>query len=133
MMDIRPIRNEADLSWALREVARYFDREPAEGTPEADRFEVLTTLIEAYESRHHPIPESDPVEILRFAIEERGHSRADLDELLGSPAIAEDVLDRRQGMTLEQVRAVSEAWHIPIAALTRPYALASRERPRPAA
>ncbi len=133
MMDIRPIRTDADLAWALEQIERYFDREPVEGTPEADRFEVLKTLIEAYESRHYPIPQSDPVEILRYAIEERGHSRAELADLLGSPAQAADILERRQGLTLEQIRAVSEAWRIPITALTQPYPLAQNNIPRPAA
>ncbi|MDH6638057.1 UNVERIFIED_ORG: antitoxin component HigA of HigAB toxin-antitoxin module [Methylobacterium sp. SuP10 SLI 274] len=67
MMDIRAIRNDDDLTWALREIEPYFAREPAFGTPEAERFDVLTTLIEAYESRHYPIPEkrSDRASALR--------------------------------------------------------------------
>ena len=59
-MDVKPIRNDADLDWALAEVEQYFDSPPAPGTPEADRFDALTDLIEAYESKHEPIDTPDP-------------------------------------------------------------------------
>lgn len=86
MMDVRPIRSNDDLAWALAEVAPYFDTPPAPGTPEADRFDVLTDLIEAYEDRHFPIPPADPVDVLRFSMEQNGRSQTDLAELLGSRA-----------------------------------------------
>ncbi|HEV2541565.1 MAG TPA: XRE family transcriptional regulator [Methylobacterium sp.] len=126
MMDVRAIRNDDDLTWALREIEPYFDREPEIGTPEAERFDVLTALIEAYESRHHPIPESDPIELLHYAIEHLGRSQAELAELLGSRSRASEILGRKRGMTLEQIRAISEAWKIPIAALAQPYPVGSQ-------
>jgi hypothetical protein len=55
MMDVRPIRTEADYDWALEQIEHYFDNEPELGTPEADRFDVLWTLIKAYEDQHYPI------------------------------------------------------------------------------
>jgi len=55
MVDVRPLRNEDDYDWALAEIARYFDDQPDVGSPDGDRFEVLATLIEAYEDRHYPI------------------------------------------------------------------------------
>jgi HTH-type transcriptional regulator/antitoxin HigA len=57
-MDIRPIRTEADYDWALAQVELYFNDQPVPGTPDADRFDVLSDLIEAYEAKHHPIPQS---------------------------------------------------------------------------
>ncbi|MDV2984567.1 UNVERIFIED_CONTAM: XRE family transcriptional regulator [Methylobacteriaceae bacterium AG10] len=130
MMDVRAIRNDDDLTWALREIEPYFDHEPEIGTPEAERFDVLTTLIEAYESKHHPIPESDPVELLHYAIEHLGRSQTELADLLGSRSRASEILGRKRGMTLEQIRAVSEAWKIPIAALAKPYPMDSERAPR---
>lgn len=59
-MDVKPIRNGEDLDWALAEVEQFFDGPPAPGTPEADRFDALTDLIEAYESKHDPIDTPDP-------------------------------------------------------------------------
>src|SRR3546814_8973170 len=61
VMDVRPIKTEADLDWALEEVKRYFDIPPPAGSPEADRFDVLSTLIEAYEDEHYPIPLLDQI------------------------------------------------------------------------
>lgn len=60
MENIRPIRTDEDLAWALKEVSGYFDTPPAPGTADADRFDVLSDLIEAYESRHHPIEVTAP-------------------------------------------------------------------------
>lgn len=124
MMDVRPLRTDADLEWALREIEPYFDAQPPLGSPEGDRFDVLATLIEAYENEHYPVPESDPVDILHFAIEDMGRSQAELADLLGSRSRASEILNRKRYMTLEQIRAISEAWKLPIATLTNPYALA---------
>lgn len=74
-MDVRPIRTEADYQWALAEIAPYFDNQPEPGTPEADRFDVLADLIEAYEDRHHPIPEADPVDLLKAHMEATGRTQ----------------------------------------------------------
>jgi HTH-type transcriptional regulator/antitoxin HigA len=71
-MDIRPIRTEEDYKAALREVSAYFDDEPAPETPESDRFEVLLTLVEAYEARHYPIDLPDPVEAIKFRMDQAG-------------------------------------------------------------
>lgn len=122
-MDIRPIRTEADYEAAMIEVERYFDDIPALGTPEGDRFDVLSTLVEAYESEHHPIPDADPVDMLHFAIQDMGRSQAELGKLLGSRSRASEILNRRRYMTIEQIRLISEAWHLPIATLTRAYEL----------
>lgn len=68
-MEIRPIHTEADHKAALRQLPAYFDNEPEPGTPDGDRFEVLLTLVEAYEAVHFPIDFPDPVEAIRFRME----------------------------------------------------------------
>jgi len=68
MMDVKPLRNDQDYDWAIGEVARYFETQPARGTDDGDRFEVLSTLIKDYEDKHFEMPPADPVDILNFAI-----------------------------------------------------------------
>ena len=121
--NIRALRTEADHRWALDEVSRYFDNEPEIGSPDGDRFEILLTLITAYENEHHPVPMADPIDILHFAIEDMGRSQAELAELLGSRARASEILNRKRHLTLAQIRLISEAWHLPIDALAAPYRL----------
>lgn len=124
MMDIRPIRTEADYDWALTEVERYFDAEPAPGTPDADRFDVLAALIEAYEARAWPIETPDPVEAIKVRLDERGMSQADLARLLGSRSRASELLGRRRAITKEQAHALHQALGIPAEVLIQPYELA---------
>ncbi len=121
--NIRALRTEADHRWALDEVRRYFENEPEVGSADGDRFEVLLTLIAAYENEHYPIPVADPVNMLRFAIEDMGRSQAELAGLLGSRARASEILNRKRHLTLAQIRLISEAWHLPIEALAAPYRL----------
>jgi HTH-type transcriptional regulator/antitoxin HigA len=123
MMDVRPLHNEADYEWALREIAPYFENQPQPGSPEGDRFEVLATLIEAYDHRYHSVPDADPVDVLHFAIESMGHTQAELGELLGSRLHASEVLNRKRKMSLEWVNKISEVWRIPLEALAKPYEL----------
>lgn len=116
-MDIRPIRTEADLAWALAEVEVYFDDPPAKGTPAADRFDVLSTLITAYEDAAFAIPASDPIDVLRFAIDDMGRSQVELGAILGSRSRASEILSGKRPLTLPMILTISEAWRIPVAAL----------------
>jgi HTH-type transcriptional regulator/antitoxin HigA len=123
MMDVKPIHHEQDYDWAVREVTRYFEAEPAIGTPDGDRFEVLSTLIKAYEDQHFATPNGDPVDVLHFAIESMGRSQADLAALIGRNR-ASEILNRVRPLTLEMIRTISKEWDIPIDALTPQYELA---------
>jgi HTH-type transcriptional regulator / antitoxin HigA len=123
MMDVKPIHHEQDYDWAVREVTRYFEAEPAIGTPDGDRFEVLSTLIKAYEDQHFATPNGDPVDVLHFAIESMGRSQADLAALIGRNR-ASEILNRVRPLTLEMIRTISKKWNIPIDALTPQYELA---------
>lgn len=120
-MEIRPIRSEADHAEALAEIDRLWGA-PL-GTSEGDKLDVLATLVATYEADHHPIPAGDPVDVLHAAIQDLGRSQADLAALLGSRARASEILNRKRHLTLEQIRAISAAWHLPIALLAAPYRL----------
>jgi HTH-type transcriptional regulator/antitoxin HigA len=123
MMDVKPLHSGQDYDWAIREVARYFEAEPAFGTADGDRFEVLSTLIKAYEDQNFATLHGDPVEILHFAIGSMGKSRAELAALIGTNH-ASDILNRVRPLTLEMIRTISKEWSIPIDALTAQYKLA---------
>jgi HTH-type transcriptional regulator/antitoxin HigA len=124
MMDVRALHTEADYAWALAEVERYFDDPPAPGTPEADRFDVLSTLIKAYEDSHDEIPGADPIDVLHFAIENMGRSQKDLARIIGSRSRASEILNRKRALTLEMIRAISAEWNLPIETLAGAYELA---------
>lgn len=118
-MDIRPVRNDDDLTAALTEIDRLWDA--PDGSPESDKLDVLATLVEAYERKHHPVGQADPVDLLHYAIEELGRSQAELARILGSRSRASEILNRKVPLNLKQIRAISETWHLPIAALAKPY------------
>jgi len=122
-MDIRPIRTQDDLDWALAEIAVYFDGQPAPGTPEADRFDVLAELIEAYEDKHHPIPDLDPVDLIKAHMAAAGRTQRDLAEILGSASRASEVLNRKRGLSVEMIYKISKGWRLPADGMVRPYHL----------
>ena len=122
-MDIRPIRSEADHAEALVEIERLLDAAP--GSPEADRLDILATLVERYEEERWPVVAGDPVEIIRFVMEQRGEGQSDLARIFGSASRASEILSRRRALTLEMVWKLNRAWHIPAELLIRPYDLAA--------
>lgn len=125
----RPIRTDAEYKEALAEIEQYFAREPAENTPEADRFDLLTLLIEAYEEQHHPIEPPHPVEMIRHRMRTAGYTQADLADLLGSRARASEVLAKKRRLTLPMIWRLSRQWKIPAEALVSPYRLTGEGRP----
>jgi HTH-type transcriptional regulator / antitoxin HigA len=118
-MDIRPIRTESDYRAALAEVERLWNAEP--GTPDGDRVEVLSTLIEAYEAFHHPIAAPDPIAAVLFMMEQCGLTRRDLEPAIGSRGRVSEVLNRKRPLTLPMVRALSALLRIPTDVLVQPY------------
>jgi HTH-type transcriptional regulator/antitoxin HigA len=119
LMDIRPIRSEADYRAALADIERLWKSEP--GTPEGDRVDVLVILIEAYEARHHPIPAPDPIAAVLFMMEQKGLTRRDLEAALGSRGRVSEILNRKRPLTLPMVRALSALLDIPTEVLVQPY------------
>lgn len=122
-MNIRPIRNEADYEWALREIEPYFVSEPAPDTPAADRFDVLADLISAYEARSWSIVPLDPVEAILHKMEQDGLTQSDLAEVLGSKSRASEILNRKRPLTLDMIHKLATDWNIPAEVLIRPYRL----------
>ena len=118
-MDIRPIKTEADYQVALEEIEHLLDATP--DTPEGDRLEVLTTLIEAYEDKHHAIPLPDPIEAIKYHMESRGLSRRDLEPYIGGRGRVSEVLNRRRPLSIEMIRRLHEGLGIPAEVLIQPY------------
>jgi HTH-type transcriptional regulator / antitoxin HigA len=121
-MEIRPLRTEVDYEAALAEIERLFDA--ALNTPENDRLDVLITLVEAYEAHHYPIPEPDPVEAIKYYMESRGLSRADLEPYIGGRARVAEVLNRKRALSLNMIRRLYVGLGIPAEVLVQPYAVA---------
>jgi HTH-type transcriptional regulator / antitoxin HigA len=118
-MEIRPIRSEADYQAALAEADRLWDANP--GTPDGDHVEVLATLIEDYEARHHPIPAPDPIAAILFMMEQMGLTRRDLEPAIGSRGRVSEVLTRKRPLTLPMVRSLSALLRIPMDILGQAY------------
>ncbi len=116
-MNIHPIRNAKDHKSALRELSEYFDHEPEPGSEDGDRFEILATLVEVYETRHFPIAAPDPIEAIRFRMEQGGLTVKDLVSSIGQPNRVYEVLNRKRGLTLEMIRNLHRNLGIPAESL----------------
>jgi len=110
-MDIKPIRTEEDYEAALKEVERLWGAEA--GTPDGDRFEILFTLVEAYEDQHYEILPPDPVEAIIFYMESRGLERQDLQPYIGGSGRVSEVLNRKRPLTLRMIRNLHTGLGIP--------------------
>jgi HTH-type transcriptional regulator/antitoxin HigA len=118
-MEIKPIKNETDYQAVLEEIDRLFDAAP--DTPEGDRLEVLTTLVEAYEEKHYNIPMPDPIEAILYHMESRGLARRDLEPYIGSRARVSEVLNRKRPLTMEMIRNLNKGLGIQAEVLIQPY------------
>lgn len=119
-MEIRPIHTEADYKTALREVSAYFDNEPEPGSPKGDRFEILLTLVAAYESKRYPIDLPDPVEAIKFRMEQAGLTAKDLVPSIGQLNRVYEILNRKRPLTLKMIWNLHEKLGIPAESLIRP-------------
>ncbi|HRZ53601.1 MAG TPA: transcriptional regulator [Candidatus Contendobacter sp.] len=114
-MTIKPIRNDDDLRAAFHQLETIFQAE--EGTPEADEREILVTLIEAYENRHYPIGPADPVEAIKFRMEQQGLTPRDLEVYIGPSGRVSEVLNRKRSLSLRMVKRLHDGLHIPYESL----------------
>lgn len=112
-MDIRPIHNQADYEATLQEVSALVDADPAPGTPAGDRLDILATLLQAYEARHFPIDAPDPVEAIKFRMEQSGLSVKDMEALIGKSNRVYEVLNRKRPLTLAMIRRLHQHLGIP--------------------
>jgi HTH-type transcriptional regulator/antitoxin HigA len=118
-MDIKPIKTEADYQAVLAEIERLMDAEP--DTPEGDRLDVLVTLTEAWEEKHYPVEEPDPIEAIQHRMEALGLTRKDLESMIGGRNRVNEVLSRKRPLTINMIRRLSEGMQIPAGVLIRPY------------
>lgn len=116
-MDIKPIKTRSDYRTALREIETLMRAKPR--TPAGDQLEVLVTLVEAYEARHHPLDLPDPVEAIKYAMESKGLTVKDLEPMIGRPNRVYEVLGRRRPLTLKMIRALHKGLRIPAECLIR--------------
>jgi HTH-type transcriptional regulator/antitoxin HigA len=114
-MTIRPIRNSSDHESALKRIQALMAAKP--GTDDGDELDVLATLVDAYEAKHFPIDSPDPIEAIRFRMEQMGLERKDLEPFIGSRARVSEVLNKRRGLSLKMIRALHEELDIPLEAL----------------
>ena len=114
-MNIKPIRNDEDLHAAFRQLEKVFQAE--EGTPEADEMEILVTLIEAYEQKHYPIGPADPVDAIKFRMEQQGLTQKDLEPFIGSSGRVSEILNRKRRLSLSMVKRLHEGLKIPYESL----------------
>jgi HTH-type transcriptional regulator / antitoxin HigA len=106
MKDLRPIRSEKDYERALAEVEELWGAKA--GTPKGDRLDILATLIEAYETEHYPMDPPDPIEAIKFRMEQQGLTRKDLEEILGTRTRVSEVLNRKRGLSINMIRALHD-------------------------
>ncbi len=124
-MQIRPIKSESDYDAALDEISRLFASEA--GTDDHDRLDVLTTLVNAYESKQHPILPPDPIAAIEYEAAKRGLSRKELTKVIGPSGRVSEVLGKRRPLSIKMIRNLHDVLGISADVLITPYAI---ERPR---
>lgn len=116
-METKPIRTEADYEAVLEEIDTLLDAKP--GSPEEDRLELLSILVEAWEDEQYPIGPPDPIEAIKFMMEQKGLSRKDLEPYIGPRSRVSDVLNRKRPLSLNMIRKLSTELGIPADILIR--------------
>ncbi len=118
-MELRPIRTKRDHAAALKEIERLWDS--PEGSREGETLEILLLLVQAYEAKHAPVPDPDPIDLLNHVMEARALSRKDLEPFIGTRARVTEILNRTRPLTLEMIRRLSEGLGLPASLLVRRY------------
>ena len=116
--DVKPIRNEADYDAAMADVAALWGAPT--GTPEGDRLDVLATLIDAYEAKHHAMDAPDPIEAILFRMEQQGLTRKDLEDIIGTRTRIAEVLNRKRSLSIAMIRRLHDRLGIAAEVLIRP-------------
>jgi len=116
--NLKPIRTKSDYKAALVDVERLWGAKS--GTPDGDRLDVLATLIDVYEAVHFPMDPPDPIEAIKFRMEQQGLTRKDLEPLIGSRTRIAEVLNRKRNLSIEMIRRLHEKHGIPAEVLIRP-------------
>ncbi len=116
--DVKPIHSNSDYEAALKEVERLWGAKP--GSRDGDRLDVLATLIDAYEAEHFPLDPPDPIEAIKFRMEQQNLTRRDLEEIIGSRTRIAEVLNRKRGLSIGMIRRLHEHLGISADVLIRP-------------
>lgn len=116
-MEIRPVKTEKDYRETLKEIESLMTAEP--GTPEGERLDVLVTLVEAYERRHFPLDLPDPVEAIKFAMDQRGLTPKDLEPMIGRSNRVYEVLSHKRPLTLKMIWKLHKELGIPAECLIK--------------
>ena len=114
-MTIKPIKTERDYQKALKEIEKLWDAKP--NTAKGDRFEVLVTLVEAYEQRYHSIDPPDPIEAIKFRMEPLELKPSDLADILGGRSRVSEILNKKRKLTVEMMRSLRKRLAIPAESL----------------
>jgi len=118
-MNIKPIKNEHNYAEALHKIESLMSAKP--NTPKMDELEVLTTLVEVYEEQFYKIDAPDPIEAIKFRMEQEGLKQKDLITIVGSKSRVSEVLNRKRKLTIEMIRNLHKQLHIPIESLFLDY------------
>jgi HTH-type transcriptional regulator / antitoxin HigA len=118
-MNIKPIKTKKDYNIALERLEIIFDAR--QGTAEGDEFEILSLLIENYEMKYFPISNPDPIEAIKFRMEQLGYDQSDLAKIIGLKSRASEILNKKRKITLEMIRKLQSALHIPAEILVQSY------------
>lgn len=118
-MEIKPIKTEIDYEKALERLEIIFDAKS--NTPEGDELEILGILIDQYEKEHFPIALPDPIEAIKFRMEQMDYNQNDLAKIVGLKSRASEILNRKRKLSLEMIRKLHEGLHIPTDVLIQSY------------
>lgn len=118
-MEIKLIKTKKDYQQALARLEEIFDARP--NTAQGDELEILSMLIEKYEDKHFPIEFPDPVEAIKFRMEQMGMNQSDLSEIVGLKSRASEILNRKRKLSIEMIRKLNSAMNIPLDVLIQPY------------
>ena len=116
--EVKPIRTKRNYEASLKEVERLWGAKA--GTRDGDRLDVLATLIDAYEAEHYPMDPSDPVEAIKFRMEQQGLTRRDLEQIIGTRTRIAEILNRKRGLSIAMIRRLHERLGISADVLIRP-------------
>ena len=116
-MRLKPIRNDKELDRALERIGELWGAKP--GTTRGDELEVLMLIVEKYEEEHFPIPASDPVEAIKFLMEQNDLSRKDLEPYIGARGRVSEVMNKKRNLTLPMIKRLHEGLKIPYESLIR--------------
>jgi HTH-type transcriptional regulator/antitoxin HigA len=116
--EVKPIRTKRDYEASLRQVEHLWGAKA--GTHDGDRLDVLATLIDAYEAEHYPMDPPDPIEAIKFRMEQQGLTRRDLEGIIGTRTRIAEVLNRKRGLSVQMIRRLHERLGISAEVLIRP-------------